>query len=101
MLVTSEAAFLFAIVSRFFGNFNALKCDFASIFCHPLLEVVERHQLALANVESGEIRTAQEVVGSGSGDVEIGLQVFCGKDIRDVVVHVILLVCYRFCVDVC
>ena len=101
MLVTSEAAFLFVIVSCFVENFNALKCDFASIFCHPLLEVAKRHKLSLADVERGEICPAQKVVGSGSGDVEVCLQVFCGKDIRDVIGRICLLFDDRFYVYVC
>ena len=100
MLVTSGAAFLFAIVSCFTENFNALKCAFAGVFCHPHLEVAKRHQLPLTNVERGEICPAQKVVGSGSGDVEVGLQVFCGQDIRDAVGHIYLLFYDRFCVDV-
>ena len=91
MLVTSEAVFLFAIVSYFVECFNTLKCDSAGVFLHPLLEVVERHKLPFAYVEGREVCPAQKVVGSGSGHVEVGLQVFCGKDIGKVIIHRILL----------
>ena len=41
MLVTSEAAFLFAIVSCFVENFNALKCAFDAVFS-PRSPVAEK-----------------------------------------------------------
>ena len=42
--------------------------------------MVTSYQLALADVKSGEVGSVQKIVGSGSGDVKIGLQVFCGQD---------------------
>ena len=77
------------IIAQIQKDFNALKCVLASVFLHPLEQVLTGHQFAFADVEGGEVCPIQEDVCSGSGDVEVGLQVFCGKDIRDVVGHAV------------
>ena len=78
------------IIAQIQKDFNALKCVLASVFLHPLEQVLTGYQLTLADVERRKVGTIQEDVGSGSGDVEVGLQVFCGQDIRDVVGHVVI-----------
>ena len=79
------------IIAQIQKDFNALKCVFASVFIHPLEQVLTGHQFAFADVEGGEVCPIQEDVCSGSGDVEVGLQVFCGEDVGKVIVHRILL----------
>ena len=79
------------IIAQIQKDFNALKCVLASVFLHPLEQVLTSHQLALADVERRKVCPIQEDVGSGSGNVEVGLQVFCGEDVGKVIVHRILL----------
>ena len=78
------------IIAQIQKDFNALKCVLASVFLHPLEQVLTGNQLAFANVKGWKVCPIQEDVCSGSGDVEVGLQVFCGQDIRDVVGHVVI-----------
>ena len=84
------------IIAQIQKDFNALKRIFAGVFLHPLEQVLTGYQLTLADVERRKVGTIQEDVGSGSGDVEVGLQVFCGKDVWKVIVHRILLL-WRYC----
>lgn len=79
------------IIAQIQKDFNALKCVLASVFLHPLEQVLTGHQLAFADMQRGKISPIQEDVGSGSGNVEVGLQVFCGKDVWKVIIHRILL----------
>ena len=79
------------IIAQIQKDFNALKRIFAGVFLHPLEQVLTGHQLAFSNVKSREVGTIQEDVGSGSGDVEVCLQVFCGEYVGKVIVHRILL----------
>ena len=77
------------IIAQIQKDFNALKCILAGVFLHPLEQILTGNQLAFANVKGWKVCQIQEDVCSGSGDVEVGLQVFCGKDIRDVVGHAV------------
>ena len=60
-------------IACFFSRFNTLKRDFAGVFLHPLEQVLTGHQLAFADMQRGKISPIQEDVGSGSGNVEVGL----------------------------
>jgi hypothetical protein len=77
-------------------HFNTLKRISAGVFVHPLEQPLSGDHLPLAHMEGGEVGTVQQVVSARSGQMEIGLQVFCGKDFGkgSIVIHVISPFCH-------